>query len=789
LRSIFVERWRIHKLKINGFKVFTEFEETYSSDLVIYDGPNGFGKTSLFDAKQLLFCNKLPRVVARHGALKVSASKRFKKSLYQNHYSQRDISIIAELKKGNKSLYVMRLAKKEDLDASKNKPNSFDDFKLYELTSLDGDAEPRLVSDEEKFWSERLGDKFLNNFSVLNYLQQDSKSIVIPDECDNRKRTDQISHLLNLDGLETRIDKISKLKHETKEQFKKANDESRTQIASLNELQQTLTVDDSKQVTYTKLTDLNITPQWDLERPFTIDNYKNIGYLLEQMNLLKRTYIGRDEIAKRIRNKHKVDFTKRDEFGLAVRLYHHFVRLPDLNKSKAQLDEIEKVCTTLNVEVSKLSSSHNTIISSYLGALHADDLTKLLQVKDKLLLEHGGVSKKQTEVMQLRGKLLQVCSNDEHDCPLCGFDYKESTLLIASIEAKTRQLKQQLDGIGQQITQCYQNIEAILSPLKIKYIPVLEKARNEYEGQLHAELMMHVHQEKRLRAIGLRLVSLDIELPKHYVHREEAQAELVSSVKKSVLQSLEQEDEIISDQELNFFASQFAELSKLEKLTEELIELKQSYIQQQHNLAINDSILKRKKEVDFCAQKVGHLDNLSKQLEKVVTQLKHAQTDYMNRTIGQMESLFHIYSGRLLQNYQSGLGVFIDTPDAKRKTSAMNFTTARDSQHDAILSMSSGQISALSLSLFLALNKKYAKTAFVFIDDPTQCMDEINIASFSDLLRVELRDRQVIISTHEQDISDYLCYRYGKAGLSRKQVNLLEKTKRVLVNSDKNLDM
>lgn len=779
-----MERWRIHKLKINGFKVFTEFEESYSSDLVIYDGPNGFGKTSLFDAKQLLFCNKLPRIVARHGALKVSASKIFKKSLYQNHYSQQDISIIAELKKGNQSLYVMRLAKKEDLDASKNKPNSFEDFKLYELTDLNGDTEPRLVNNEEKFWSERLGDKFLNNFSVLNYLQQDSKSIVIPDECDNRKRTDQISHLLNLDELEARIDNISKLKDETKVQIKEADDESRAQIALLNELQQTLTVNDSKQITYTKLTDLNITPQWDLEQPFTVDNYKNIGDLLEQMNLLKRTYVGREEIAKRIRNKQKVDFTKRDEFGLAVRLYHHFVRLPDLNKNKALLDELEKVCTTLSVEVPKLSSSHNTIISSYLGAQYADELTKLLQVKEKLQLEHGGVSKKQAEVMQLRGKLLQVCSSDEHDCPLCGFDYKESTLLIASIEAKTRQLKQQLDGIGQQINKCYQSIEAIISPLKVKYIPVLEKARNEYEGPLHTELMMHVHQEKRLSAIGQRLVSLDIELPKHYEHREEVQAEQVSNVKKSVLQSLEQEDEIISDQEINFFVSQFTELSKLEKLSEELIEQKQNYIQQQHNFAINDSIIKRKKEVDFCARKVFHLNELNKQLEKVVTQLKHAQTDYMNRTIGQMESLFHIYSGRLLQNYQSGLGVFIDTPDAnaKRKTSAMNFTTARDSQHDAILSMSSGQISALSLSLFLALNKKYAKTAFVFIDDPTQCMDEINIASFSDLLRVELRDRQVIISTHEQDISDYLCYRYGKAGLSRKQINLLEKTKSVVVS-------
>ncbi|UCP16258.1 hypothetical protein KI797_07520 [Aeromonas media] len=117
-------------------------------------------------------------------------------------------------------------------------------------------------------------------------------------------------------------------------------------------------------------------------------------------------------------------------------------------------------------------------------------------------------------------------------------------------------------------------------------------------------------------------------------------------------------------------------------------------------------------------------------------------------------------------------------PEGERKNATMNFFTTKDFHHDAALSMSSGQISALSLSLFLALNKKYAKTAFLFIDDPTQCMDEINIASLSDLLRVEFRDRQVIISTHEQDISNYLCYRYGKAGLDRQKINLLQKSKK-----------
>ncbi len=60
-----MSKWRINKLKIIGFKVFSSFEAQYKNDLIIYDGPNGFGKTSLFDAKQLLFRGQLPRIAAR----------------------------------------------------------------------------------------------------------------------------------------------------------------------------------------------------------------------------------------------------------------------------------------------------------------------------------------------------------------------------------------------------------------------------------------------------------------------------------------------------------------------------------------------------------------------------------------------------------------------------------------------------------------------------------------------------------------------------------------------------
>jgi exonuclease SbcC len=99
------------------------------------------------------------------------------------------------------------------------------------------------------------------------------------------------------------------------------------------------------------------------------------------------------------------------------------------------------------------------------------------------------------------------------------------------------------------------------------------------------------------------------------------------------------------------------------------------------------------------------------------------------------------------------------------------------SEHDAILSMSSGQIAALGMAFFLTLNKVYASNSFVLIDDPVQSMDEINVASLCDLFRVEFNDRQILISNHEESISNFIRYKYKRAGLTQLPINMLETNK------------
>lgn len=58
-----VMRYRLEKLVMHNFKLFAHAEiDMESMNLVMLDGPNGYGKTSTFDALEYLFTGNVRRV-------------------------------------------------------------------------------------------------------------------------------------------------------------------------------------------------------------------------------------------------------------------------------------------------------------------------------------------------------------------------------------------------------------------------------------------------------------------------------------------------------------------------------------------------------------------------------------------------------------------------------------------------------------------------------------------------------------------------------------------------------
>lgn len=70
------------------------------------------------------------------------------------------------------------------------------------------------------------------------------------------------------------------------------------------------------------------------------------------------------------------------------------------------------------------------------------------------------------------------------------------------------------------------------------------------------------------------------------------------------------------------------------------------------------------------------------------------------------------------------------------------------------LTFSSAQLNVLAISVFLAIHRKQVWSTLdtLFMDDPIQNMDDLNILSYIDLIRKICKQKQIIVSTHDDNI-------------------------------------
>ena len=95
------------------------------------------------------------------------------------------------------------------------------------------------------------------------------------------------------------------------------------------------------------------------------------------------------------------------------------------------------------------------------------------------------------------------------------------------------------------------------------------------------------------------------------------------------------------------------------------------------------------------------------------------------------------------------------------------------SAHDILNKFSSGQKAVINISVMLAFRKIRKSMLDLFmIDDPCQSMDDINVASLTEILRNEFEGTQILISSHEDNIAGYMCYKYNKFGKVYKNFNV-----------------
>lgn len=777
--------FKIKKITINDFKLFGKetvinFE---CNDLVVFDGPNGHGKTSVYDAIELAITGDIRR-------LYLTETQQTPNDVVVAHRNSANCAVKIELYNGTSSILIERKLKKKITNQDRKIAN----FKnLWELKLIDN-ASIKVISQSEL--NSIIGNIDLpRDFNLFHYVEQEDTAHFLKSKKE-KERAEALSVLFgdtlemqgSVEKIESIIGKIESLikeRRKTKEILEvrgNINESSSIKPATVKYSRLLSWPEKSFDFDISDLTGLNVDKKEShllvLNRIYWINKYKE-HFLLQW--------------------KHKLACEKND---ILKGFILHSNYLDDFLKLKNNADNKWKanhILSFLSIEdYTKLNE--NRYLNHVLDLVGFKDkdsfFAKLKSISDGIS-NNNKCNKLILDVLDQRIRLKKYLSDstNEEQCILCGNQYSNHDELIEHIDRKEIRIRELLSNeenrlsqdkesfFRKEITELAKLITSYIQDLAIvsdKHLESLGNVINVSEKILSLKGWLD---ENSITYLDL-LNQFQFDIPDDEVidsNLTELKRRIMAKVANTPLGYDDKDEEIHFD---NIFKLYFNSTPQfLRKLKEEDISAKIDYINSKYMESISNDI----KDYQTVTSDLMILEHKKERLTILRKCLNTSISRYQKSLIKDIEIPFYIYSGKVLQSHQSGKGngIFIKDKTGGEELKNIRLVSDWNSDHDVINTMSSGQIAATIISLYLALNKVYAKGfSPILIDDPVQTMDEINMISLVELLRNEFSDRQIVLSTHEDHVSKYFIYKFLKYRKSVRQIRLLEMKEYELTNNN-----
>lgn len=766
----------LKRIYVENYKLFTSKSIEFENYLSVFDGPNGYGKTSIFDAIEFLITGSISRIKENQT---ISGTLGYSSNFLAKEQTK-DVIIKGEfVNKETSEAFIIALLIPTGLgiNSRKNNPKSIDaQVETYFLPNYDIPPESwnnykvdlTTANNKRKSF---FGAQNLEFFTMLHYIRQEDRLSYF-----KKSESDRTAAIENLFGIQDYTLKATQIDSAHKQLRQKIRSLDKEIDLLSNEIQN-IPQESTQLITYIPLSDLE--PKWDQE---------NLGFRgAKSSTLFEQLKSQIDGI--------KALFLHRDEFYLDSDL-KEFFEITDNQKSIAILawkilSENSNVVTGLQEQRTLLDFLRtqkeeidnekfvNVNWSQLCTALKlpnlVDQFTNLVTQIKNASANRTDLQKSLSALKRAREKLHKETDAstlfEDGKCPYCGQNWGNSIELEDHF-SKTQVL---IDTVlGREYAEYALAIEQCKDLFKKYCEHYLDSMIDALENNLMLQVFLQFPNWQAFQNSATKCIPVMKRLGVNSI-----QIELRNSLQDStqhvwhVLEQITKLKESISadyyalNQKYNFYelyCASFGEARVFESLSLEALDQKKEYITNQYYHSFDES---RDKLYILKEQRDG-LNDLCEQMRSYAIAIKNAIKSYQQLVIGQIEIPFFLYSSRLLQSYQGGQGVLIKSDGKSVRFTAPGF------EHDVLYTMSSGQLSAVLLAFSLALNKIYAGDSFqtILIDDPIQCMDDINMISFVELLRGEFNQSQIILSTHEDTFSNYICYKFQKYGLSQQTITL-----------------
>lgn len=791
---------KLGRMLIDNFKSFkepVEFDFT-GNDLVLFDGPNGFGKTTIFDAIELCFTGKISRV-------KHTDSKNKEDHILKGDNSK-STTIQLELLDDTSTLLVIGIHIPANISGEAGRVAKYQNaIERFEAEMWQNESVFRELSkkklDEGKLNNLLENEKLEKTFTLFNYIQQEETCHFL--KLDESKRHQEISYLFGTIEEKNKADKLDVLSAKLKKTIDDYTPLIKKEEGELVQLSKPTTeAEDSESILSSGkialFSDLSSSTleqleayknslegvEWLIKNNSAYEKLK-FNYFLNKMtterteqleNYLKVGLVENyEELTKKL-NKHSLIWRKAKK---KADVYSKLIRLFD-DKPNSLSEDI------LDIYKENFSSSYDvftTDIATFLSLSKSNSSlgSLLIKIDDsrKNLLSHYKEHIGYDEAKEYQ----------DIPCPLCGDMKPTGQALLDEYEEQSKFFSDQLgdnDKLLKIIT------EKLITGLIVPSITKMRNYLSKYKNYLNFDLNRvnkHKNIEKsdfesmtKIRTwlesnIGDCTRFIDNKLlvvNQNYYETQEQLITFINSHKKQ-LSNEPLKEYLQLKQDLKTLGLEFDEN---EKLSIDLNDIDRDFslltrlILQQSSSSYKAKSLK----VSQLKAKLEKLKLKRKEITAISKVYRDEIKAYEKGVAKHIAIPLFVYSSKILQSRPEGSGIFLITPTKGNEKGFMKFSATPNDSHDAWNTMSSGQLAGVVISFMLAMNKVYpSKLSTLMIDDPVQTMDEVNMASFVQMMRYEFPELQILLSTHESKVANYFHYKYSQAGLKSFPINMKNK--------------
>ena len=798
-------QYKIFDLRVKNFKCFDdkkyyEFCIDYDKSPVVLSGPNGFGKTTFFDAVELIFSKNITRFDKEIEYKNTNLGK----NILLNQANQ-DGYVVLTLKRGENeflTLFAKILNSNHKIDVENSIYYGYSS-KYISTEELDG-----VIFDYDN-WKDVIDSETLiryriKNFNVYYYVSQAESVHFLKRTISDRKNAMNV--LLNTSFIEERKNLVSNLiGSRNGTSGYPINDEIislENKIKNLAIKLKTLLNTNNTQTGVEKIENIDLGLYkkdsdlyfWDNSNIVELDasSIKKGIYLLSSIisflenEIDYRNYQWNENILKIIDGNSIVDYVNYRDY-----IVNDSVSIKKIEQQLEKWDSMIQIYNSTllyrqdSLDAANYKEQDAVMLKKLVPELCEYDFSLIKNISNEIVNLRENLSSNQKAIDKLTSarNTLKNAKNEYDEkgtrCPFCNTEFNDLRLLNEGFEEVGKLLKSESGNLGERIVlknnelaDAIEEVKEILRPyvygldenainliikkktsLKgfasdhgrvanvdklVKYLVAIEYSSEKEEDNLVLDIqrtlsgMIKKIQNEEFNALNDKYRYVDVE--KRY-------GKCISEMKGQVsLEMLKQK--VLYLEKLNY-----------EKENTEINEIKQEM----------KKLIIRKEKVTKIRQR---LNDLSKLYDKKIE-------EYKNITLKKLSVPLLIYTGKILQDYQNGLGVFVSKDE-------MRFVSNGDAKHDILNTFSSGQLSGFVLAFLFAMNKQYIKPSsddigFILIDDPVQTMDDINISSLIEVLRNDFTDKQIILSTHEIDKENYILYKFYKYNKIGQSFNVKEK--------------